>query len=103
MNYRNAFDATDDCRKRNTAPHTARRAPAEDRTRLYLLSFLLTADRAKAEQCSVAGLDMSAEDNVAIRDWTHSWARRIVIGNALRLIAPHPETDRQLTDSKRAG
>jgi hypothetical protein len=100
MNYRNAFSATDDCRNTYARHDTARRAPAEDRTRLYLLSFLLTADRAKAEQCSVAGLDMSAEDNAALRDWPHSWARRIVINNALQLIAPHPETrDRDATNA----
>lgn len=92
MKYRNEFPATDDSRKKFTLLDTARRVPAEDRTRLYLLSFLLTADRAKAEQCSVGGLDMSAEDNAAIRDWAHSWARRIVINNAIQLIAPHPET-----------
>ena len=99
MNKRNPFGAADDCRRRYTAPHTARWAPAEDRTRLYLLSFLLTSDRAKAEQCSLAGLDMSAEVNAAIRDWKHSWAWRIVINNALRLIAPHPETGVHNADS----
>jgi hypothetical protein len=93
MNCRNAYPATDGCKKKYTALEPARRAPAEDRIRLYLLSFLLTADRAKAEQCFVPGLDLAAEDNAAIRDWAHSWARRIVIGNALRLIAPHPETE----------
>ena len=92
MNYQNAIPATNDCRKKYTALDTARRAPAEDRTRLYLLSFLLTADRAKAERCFVPGLDLAAEDNAALRDWAHSWARRIVIGNALRIIAPQPET-----------
>jgi len=91
MNYGNGFPATID-RNRKYAPlDTARRPTAEDRTRLYLLSFLLTADRAKAERCSVTGLDLSAEDNAAFREWAHSWARRIVIDNALRLIAPHPE------------
>ena len=55
MNYRNAFPATDDCRKKYAVLDTSRRAPAEDRARLYLLSFLLTADRAKAEQCSRGG------------------------------------------------
>ncbi len=99
MNYRNASPATDDRRKKYTAHDTARRPTADDRTRLYLLSFLLTADRAKAEQCSVAGLDLSAEDNAAFRDWAHSWARRIVIHNALRLIAPHPETGAHDPDS----
>ena len=92
MNHRNAFHAMDGGEKKCAALAIAHRAPAENRTRLYLLSFLLTADRAKAEQCSVAGLDLFAEDNAAIRDWKHSWARRIVINNALRLIAPHPET-----------
>jgi hypothetical protein len=99
MNHRNAIPATNDCRKKHTALDTVRRAPAEDRVRLYLLSFLLTADRAKAEQCLVPGLDLAAEDNAAIRDWAHSWARRIVIGNALRLIAPHPETRAHDADS----
>ncbi len=92
MNCHNAFPARDDGERLCAAIDTTRRAPAQDRARLYLLSFLLTADCTKAEQCSAAGLDMSAEDNAAIRDWTHSWARRIVIHNALRLIAPHPET-----------
>ena len=91
MNYRNAIPTTVDCEK-YIALDRARQTPTEDRTRLYLLSFLLTADRAKAEQCSAPGLDMSADDNAAIRDWAHSWARRIVIANAIRLIAPHPET-----------
>lgn len=92
MNYRNAFSAMDESRNVHAARDTARRAHAEDRTRLYLLSFLLTADRAKAERCFVTGLDLAAEDNAAFRDWAHSWARRTVISNALRLIAPHPET-----------
>jgi hypothetical protein len=92
MNYRKAIPETNDCRKKYTALDSTRRAPAEDRTRLYLLSFLLTADCAKAERCFVPGLDLAAEDSAAFRDWNHSWARRIVIGNALRLIAPHPET-----------
>lgn len=92
MNYGNAFPATVDRNREYAALDTARRPTAEDRTRLYLLSFLLTADRAKAEQCRVTGLDLSAEDHAAFREWAHSWARRIVIDNALRLIAPHPET-----------
>lgn len=101
MNCRNATLATEEGKKKYTAHDTARRAPAEDRTRLYLLSFLLTADSAKAERCFVPGLDLAAEDNAALRDWAHSWARRIVIGNALRLIAPHPETDAHGADSGR--
>lgn len=92
MNYRNVFPATDDCKNKSTALDIALRAPAEDRTRLYLLSFLLTADRAKAERCIVSGLDLSAEDNATFRDWANSWARRVIVDNALRLVAPLPET-----------
>jgi hypothetical protein len=103
MNYRNAISATNDRRTKYTAHDTARPAPAQDRTRLYLLSFLLTADRAMAERCFVPGLDLAAEDNAALRDWAHSWARRIVIGNALRLIAPHPEAAALDADSGRPG
>ena len=99
MNCRNAFSATDHCKKERAALDAARQAPAEDRTRLYLLSFLLTADCAKAERCFVPGLDLAADDTAAIRDWAHSWARRIVIGNALRLIAPHPEKRAHDADS----
>jgi hypothetical protein len=95
MNDRKAYTPANNCRIRRRASDTARRAPAEDRTKLYLLSFLLTADRAKAERCFVAGLDLAAEDNSAFRDWAHSWARRIVINNALRLVSPHPETKGQ--------
>lgn len=93
MNYGHAYPNTVDGENAQVAINSARPAPAEDRTRLYLLSFLLTADRTKAEQCTVAGLDLAAEGNAVFRDWAHSWARRIVVHNALRLIAPHLETD----------
>ena len=102
MNYCNVFSATNDCRTKHKALDMDRRTPAEDRSRLYLLSFLLTADRAKAEQCVAAGLELIAEDNAAFRDWAHSWARRTVICDALRLIAPLPETTTQDVDSGRS-
>ncbi len=57
MICRDAFRASEDCARQYVATETTRRAPAEVRARLYLLSFLLTADCAKAEQCSAAGLD----------------------------------------------
>jgi hypothetical protein len=78
------------------------RASAEDRCQLYLLSFLLTADHAKAEQCFVTGLDLAADDNTVFREWADSWARQIVIGNALRLIAPHRGMGNQGAKSRRA-
>lgn len=61
-----------------------------DMRSLYLLSLLLTGDSEKAEQCFVTGLDDCAADNQVFREWARSWARRAVIKNAIRLIAPQP-------------
>lgn len=60
----------------------------EDMASLYRLSLLLTADSEKAEQCFVAGLDDCAAGNQVFREWARSWARRTIIKNAIRLIAP---------------
>jgi hypothetical protein len=62
----------------------------EDMKSLYLLSLVLTADPGKAEQCFVAGLDDSAAANQVFKEWARSWARRAIIKNAIRLIAPEP-------------
>jgi hypothetical protein len=50
----------------------------------------------------VAGLDLSADNNEACRDWAHSWARLIVVNNAIQLIAPCPETEVHDSDSGRS-
>jgi DNA-directed RNA polymerase specialized sigma24 family protein len=57
---------------------------------LYTLSSLLTADRDKAEQCFIAGLEDCLEGNPVFREWAESWARRIVIKNAIRMVSPKP-------------
>jgi hypothetical protein len=62
----------------------------EDMNDLYLLSFLLTADREKAEQCFVSGLEDAVESNPVFREWARSWARRAIIQNAVRAINPRP-------------
>lgn len=62
----------------------------EDMKNLYLLSLLLTADTEKAEQCFVSGLDDCASGNQVFKEWARSWARRTVIKNAIRLVAPQP-------------
>lgn len=51
---------------------------------LYLLSFLLTADAEKAEKCFVSGFEDCAGANAVFIEWARSWARRIVIRNAIR-------------------
>ena len=55
---------------------------------LYLLSFLLTADVAKAQECFVSGLEDCVEGTYVFRDWARSWARRTIIQNAIRMLAP---------------
>lgn len=63
---------------------------AEDMSSLYLLSFLLTADHEKAEKCFVIGLEESTEGRPVFKEWARSWARRTIIQNAVRAIAPRP-------------
>jgi DNA-directed RNA polymerase specialized sigma24 family protein len=57
---------------------------------LYMLSFLLTADYDKAEQCFVSGLEDSLKGNRVFKEWARSWARRAIIQNAVRVINPRP-------------
>ncbi|MFP5228475.1 MAG: RNA polymerase sigma factor [Acidobacteriota bacterium] len=57
---------------------------------LYLFAFLLTANHQKAEQCFVAGLDQCLAGNEVSRAWARSWARRIIVRNAVRMLVPHP-------------
>jgi DNA-directed RNA polymerase specialized sigma24 family protein len=63
-----------------------------DMNRLYLLSYLLTADHSKAEQCFVSGLRESHRSNPVFKEWAQSWARRMVIANAIRIVHPRPNS-----------
>ncbi len=58
---------------------------AEDMSKLYLLAFLLTADEEKAERCFAGALEDCSQSSRVFREWAHSWARRAVIQNAIRL------------------
>jgi DNA-directed RNA polymerase specialized sigma24 family protein len=62
----------------------------EEKGELYLLSFLLTANREKAEQCFVSGLEGSINGNSVFKEWARSWARRAIIQCAVRVINPRP-------------
>jgi DNA-directed RNA polymerase specialized sigma24 family protein len=68
-----------------------RRIFEEKMNSLYLLAFLLTADHGWAEQCFVSGLEDAVGGNPVFKEWAHSWARRVIIQNALRLINPRPD------------
>jgi hypothetical protein len=70
----------------------------EDMNGLYLLALLLTADRDKAEQCFVSGLEDSVEGSAVFKEWARSWARRAIIQNAVRAINPLPN----ITDASKS-
>ena len=57
---------------------------------LYRLSFLLTADQEKAQQCFVSGLEDSVKGSPVFKEWARSWARRAIIQSAVRVIHPRP-------------
>jgi hypothetical protein len=57
---------------------------------LYQLSFLLTGDHEKAEKCFVAGIEDCVKENRVFREWARSWAKRIIVENAIRELKPRP-------------
>jgi len=72
---------------------------ADDMNNLYLLSLVLTADPEKAEQGFVSGLDECTAGNQVFGEWARSWARRVVIKNAIRTILPRPERPARLSSA----
>jgi hypothetical protein len=76
-----------------------------DMQRLYLLSFLLTADHSMAEKCFVCGLDDSGKGNPIFKEWAQSWARRTIIQNAIQMMRPRPadSTKPSSTSGRSAG
>jgi hypothetical protein len=63
----------------------------EEMHSLYLLSFLLTADPDRAEQCLVSAMGECVEGIGVPRDWARSWTRGAVLKHAIRMIKPAPE------------
>src|SRR2546430_12503376 len=63
----------------------------EDMTGLYLLSLLLTANHEKAEQCFVAGVEDTVKGNPVFKEWAHSWAKRTIVNNAIKIMSPRSE------------
>ncbi|HZP24029.1 MAG TPA: hypothetical protein VFB04_11310 [Terriglobales bacterium] len=62
----------------------------QDMDRLYLLSLLLTAEHGRAERCFAEGLQDSAHSPGVFREWAHSWARRMIVQNAIQIVRPQP-------------
>lgn len=63
----------------------------EEMHKLYLLAFLLTADKGQAEQCFIDGLGECVEQVGVFMDRARSSARRAVIKHAIRVVRPRPD------------
>jgi hypothetical protein len=58
---------------------------------LYLLSFLLTADRQVAEMCFSRALDEYVETRGGFLEWAKEAGRRAVLRHAIQTIRPAPK------------
>jgi hypothetical protein len=81
-------------RKEGNAEFTSRYAICADYSRifqqdvnaLYLLSFLLTANHASAEQCYLESFDNAVKGIPVFKEWARSWCKYSVIQNSIRLV-----------------
>lgn len=60
----------------------------EDMKGLYLLSLLLAGETQNAERCFFSALDDCIAGDLVFKDQARSRARRSIINNAIRLLAP---------------
>jgi hypothetical protein len=67
------------------------RAFNEEMHSLYLLSFLLTADHDKAEQCLISAMGECVEGIGVFMDGACSLTRAAVLKHAIQMIKPAPE------------
>jgi hypothetical protein len=58
----------------------------EDMHSLYLLSFMLTANHARAEQCYVESMGNVIKGNPVFKKWARWWIKRNVIQSAIRMV-----------------
>lgn len=57
---------------------------------LYSLSLMLTANTDLAEKVFVSGLHDCSVGNLVFKEWATSWARRVIVKNAARLVGDLP-------------
>lgn len=71
----------------------------QDMDRLYLLSWLLTADHQAAERCFVHSLEDCVESAQVFQEWARPWARRSIIHNSIESNAPTPKNPNPISNS----
>jgi len=87
-----------DLSRRIVASRKIRYATGEDFFRLflndverpYLLSYLLTANHVKAEECFAASFDDCVDGIAVFQEWVDAWARRVIVRKAVRLMRSSP-------------
>jgi len=62
----------------------------EEMSSLFRLSLLLTSDQEKAERCFLGGVNDSLQGTPVLKKWASSWAKRMIVENAIRIMAPRP-------------
>jgi hypothetical protein len=62
----------------------------DDLQPLYLLAFLLTGTHTDAERCFVATVEDASNANDVFKGWEHSWSKRCLIINAIRVVFSTP-------------
>jgi hypothetical protein len=90
VNWLNTHRVTADTASQSATCEDFRKLFTEDVHGLHLLSFLLTADREKAERCFVAGLDECVDGDTVFKEWARPWAQRMIVRNAVQMILPYP-------------
>ncbi len=74
----------------------------EQMDNLHLLAFLLTAEDEKAQQCIVSAIVECGNGTPVFRQWARAWARRTVVKNAIRIVAPRPNHGSQASGPRRS-
>jgi hypothetical protein len=86
----NAFGLSENRSSKAATCADIRELFVEDSLGLYLLSFLLTADQKKAERCFIASPDECINGNSSFHQLANSWARCMIVRNALRMLTTNP-------------
>jgi hypothetical protein len=66
-----------------------------DMKSLFLLSLMLTADVDSAESCFVSSLGDCTSMKPAVGEWTNGWTRHVLVHNAIAMLRPTPDDDKQ--------
>ena len=70
---------------------------------LYLLAFLLTANRKESEECFVSTVEEAFNEQAVFKEWARSWVKRRLIENAIEIVSPASARNGQKRDLWAAG